>query len=303
MQLVTAAIQLIKRLAAPHGVSKPGYSPAQLYLGNCYGEGAFNVEKSAPKAFHSYWLGSKQHDPECTYRVAVCYQFGIGTTKNMLQAAHYLRKSARLGFVPAMYKLGMMMLQREGQERRQGVSWLKRAVLSDPNAPEPEILHTLAAAYETPGYALVPDLEYSLQLYHKAADLGYSPSQYRLALAYATGNLGCKANQAQALHWAEKAASKGEPDAEFFLSRWHLSENPSVAYFWADRAANKGNVRAMVAMAYYKEHGIGTEKNLDEAKRWLKLAADKDDPLAKQRIRELQKKDSTNSWQESCNIM
>ncbi|CDH52780.1 chitin synthase activator [Lichtheimia corymbifera JMRC:FSU:9682] len=296
---------LLKRLASSRGYAKPGYAPAQLYLGNCYGEGKCGFEANAGKAFQCYWMGSKQNHAECMYRVAVCYEFGAGTRLDVMQAAHYLRKAARTGFLPAMYKLGMVLIHRETPlDRRQGISWLKRAIQHDTNTT-PAVLHALALACETPGYALVPDPGYALELYHQAAAFGHAPSQARLATAYETGDLGCPVDNDQALLWAEQAAAQGDAEAAFCLSRWCLSQNTNdQAYQWAEQAAYGGSARAMLAMAYYKEYGVGTEKNIEESRLWLYRAAEHNDEYALERIRELKKQErDQNSQHHHCHIM
>lgn len=297
---------LLKRLASSRGYAKPGYAPAQLYLGNCYGEGKCGFEANAGKAFQCYWMGSKQNHAECMYRVAVCYEFGAGTRLDVMQAAHYLRKAARTGFLPAMYKLGMILIHRETPlDRRQGISWLKRAIQHDNNTT-PAVLHALALACETPGYALVPDPGYALELYHQAAAFGHAPSQARLATAYETGDLGCPVDNDQALLWAEQAAAQGDAEAAFCLSRWCLSQDTNdQAYQWAEQAAYGGSARAMLAMAYYKEYGVGTEKNIEESRLWLHRAAEHNDEFALERIRELkqQERDQNSQHHHHCHIM
>ncbi|CDS09842.1 hypothetical protein LRAMOSA02519 [Lichtheimia ramosa] len=296
---------LLKRVASSRGYAKPGYAPAQLYLGNCYGEGKCGFEANAGKAFQCYWMGSKQNHAECMYRVAVCYEFGAGTRLDVMQAAHYLRKAARSGFLPAMYKLGMVLIHRETPiDRRQGISWLKRAIQHDTNTT-PAVLHALALACETPGYALVPDPGYALELYQQAAAFGYAPSQTRLATAYETGDLGCPVDHDQALLWAEQAAAQGDAEAAFCLSRWCLSQDTNdQAYQWAEQAAYGGSARAMLAMAYYKEYGIGTEKNIDESRQWLHRAAENNDKFALERIHELKQQERRqNAQNHHCHIM
>ncbi|KAI8143545.1 hypothetical protein BJV82DRAFT_610817 [Fennellomyces sp. T-0311] len=158
------------------------------------------------------------------------------------------------------------------------------------------------------GYALVPDVEFARQLFTRAADMGYAPSQYRLAVAYETGNLDLPADHRLALMWAQKAAFQGIPDAQFLMSCWHLRgtmdgvpQSHDLACRWAKQAAQNGHTRAMFALACFYEFGIGTEKDRAIADKWLHAAAANKDKLAVQRIREL--KAASRKDKKRCNIM
>ncbi|KAI9490427.1 hypothetical protein BDB00DRAFT_735455, partial [Zychaea mexicana] len=269
---------------------------AQFMLGNCYGTGAHGVKVNHSKAFNCYWLASKQYHPECAYRVAVCYEMGVGTKQNFRRALEYFRKSAKMGFPPAMYKLGLILIDdsQSPDNRREGTSWLKRAVQRTTAAPDPVALHALGNAFEPTGFALVPDVEYAREVFIQAAELGYAPSQYRLAVAYETGDLDLPKNERLAVIWAQKAAFQGIADAQFLISCWHLNgtmqnvqQNSNLAYRWARQAAENGHTRAMFALACFYEFGIGIEMDLETAEKWLHTAAANNDKLAIQRVREL----------------
>ncbi|KAG2219964.1 hypothetical protein INT45_002178 [Circinella minor] len=300
--LSIAAVKLLMKLAKSQGMAKPGHPDAQFVLGNCYGTGAHGVTFNPEKAFNCYWLGSKQHHPECTYRVAVCYEVGAGTKQNSRRAFEYLKKSAKMGFAPAMYKLGMVLTDasQSPDSRREGVSWLKRAVQRTPDDPDLEALHTLGCAFETTGFALVPDIAFAREVFMQAADLGYAPSQYRLALACESGHLDIPTDERLAVIWATKAAFQGHADAQFLMSTWHLKgtmaihapQNSDLAYRWARQAAENGHTRAMYALAIFYEFGIGVEVDKKLAVEWLHIAAANNDKLAIHRLRELKKEET-----------
>ena len=72
------------------------------------------------------------------------------------------------------------------------------------------------------------------------------------------------------------AAQQGHRDACFALTAWYLVGSPGVlpqsdteAYLWAKKAAEAGLVKAMYAVGYFQEVGIGTPQNL--ARRVLSL--------------------------------
>ncbi|KAI7852296.1 hypothetical protein BDC45DRAFT_513960 [Circinella umbellata] len=300
--LSIAAVKLLMKLAKSQGMAKPGHPDAQFVLGNCYGTGAHGVTFNPEKAFNYYWLGSKQHHPECTYRVAVCYEVGAGTKQNSRRAFEYLKKSAKMGFAPAMYKLGMVLTDssQSPDSRREGVSWLKRAVQRTPDNPDLEALYTLGCAFEATGFSLVPDIAFAREVYIQSAELGYAPSQYRLALAYESGHLDVPTDERLAVIWATKAAFQGHADAQFLMSTWHLKgtmsihapQNSDLAYRWARQAAENSHTRAMYALAIFHEFGIGVEIDKKLALEWLHIAAANNDKLAIHRLRELKKEET-----------
>lgn len=68
------------------------------------------------------------------------------------------------------------------------------------------------------------------------------------------------------------SADGGNQESQFklgdlFLSHW-IPEFRANAFVWFARAANQGDAKAMEKLAYCFENGIGTERNLYEAKKW-----------------------------------
>ncbi|KAI8996950.1 hypothetical protein BDB01DRAFT_713281 [Pilobolus umbonatus] len=295
--MLLEAQKIVKKIAAHAGMGKQGHSEAIFFLANCYGSGAMGLQVDPEKSFALYFQGSKQSHPGCTYRAGVCYEMGVGTKKDKNHAMQFYRKSANLGEPSGMYKLGMILLKGlMGQPKnpREGISWLKRAAqIADED--HPHSLHELGLAYEKEGIAsVIPDLNYSRELFTQAAQYGYAPSQFKLGLAYENGFLNCPVDPRRSIAWYSKAAEQGDVDAEFALSGWYLTgaegvlpQNDGEAYLWARKAADKGSAKAEYAVGYYTETGIGTRQNLEEAKRWYMRAAAQNYRRAMQRLTEL----------------
>lgn len=67
------------------------------------------------------------------------------------------------------------------------------------------------------------------------------------------------------------AAQQNHRDACFALTAWYLVGSPGVlpqsdteAYLWAKKAADAGLAKAMYAVGYFLEVGIGAEPNMSE---------------------------------------
>jgi len=265
-----------------------GYSEAQFFLADCYGEGLLGLEVDPKEAFSLYHSAAKQGHAQSAYRVAVCCEIGQeeggGTKRDPFKAVQWYKRAAALGDTPAMYKMGMINLKGLlGQARnpREGVSWLKRAA-ERADEENPHALHELALMYQNAGGndIIVRDEGYASQLFHQAAELGYKFSQFRLGTAYEYGLLGCPVDNRMSIIWYTRAAAQGEHQSELALSGWYLTgsegilqQNDTEAYLWARKAATAGLAKAEYAMGYFTEVGIGSAANLDDAKRWYWRAA------------------------------
>jgi hypothetical protein len=94
------------------------------------------------------------------------------------------------------------------------------------------------------------------------------------------------------------------------LSKWFLcgsegsfDKDETLALTFAEKAANKGLPTAEFAMGYYAEVGVGGPKNLELALKWYTKASAHDNADAKERLEALQKSStSALSRQEHDNI-
>ena len=271
-----------------------GYPEAQFYLADCYGQGALGLEVDTKEAFNLYQAAAKAGHAEAAYRTAMCCEMGPedggGTRRDYARAVQWYRRAAALGDAAGMYKLGIVLLRGLlGQQRNIGeaVNWLKRAVERG-QQDNPNALHELATLYESANTNLevrnkvVADDAYALDLFQQAANLGNKVSQFRLGQAYEYGALGVTIDNRTSISWYSKAAAKGEHEAELALSGWYLTgaegileHSDTEAYLWARKAASSEPplAKAMFAMGYFAETGIGCPANLDEARRWYGRAA------------------------------
>ncbi|KAI8850305.1 hypothetical protein BC829DRAFT_425192 [Chytridium lagenaria] len=256
---------------------------ALFILAECHGTGALGVAVDHDKAFNLYLQAVKQNHPAATYRVA---HFS------------FFRKGASLGETSSMYKLGMILLNGllgQNQNIREAVNWLKKAAQqADKN--NPHSLHELGLLYEEKNASdpAAADPSYSRELFHKAAQFGYAPSQYRLGLCYEYGLLGLPVDPRRSIAWYTKAAEQGEPEAELALSGWYLTgadgilrQNDTEAYLWARKAADKGLGKAEYAVGHYTETGVGVRVDYDEARKWYLRAAAQGNKRAIHRLKEL----------------
>ncbi|OAD80387.1 hypothetical protein PHYBLDRAFT_104926, partial [Phycomyces blakesleeanus NRRL 1555(-)] len=311
--LLHEAQKIVKRLAANANIAKSGCSEAQFFLANCYGTGVMKTPIDPEKAFNFYLQGSKQNHLQCCYRVAVCYEIGTGTKRDNNRAIQFYRKAAKLGDPLSMYKLGMILLNGflgVHKNEREGVSWIRRAAQSA-DQDHPQALHELGVIYEQTNIVyILPDIDYSRELFTQAAQYGFAPSQRRLGLAYENGSLNCPINPRRSIAWYSRAAEQGDVESELALSGWYLTGAEGIlqqdsfqAYLWARRAADKGFSKAEYAVGYYTETGVGVQESLKEAKRWYLRSASSGNQLAKIRLDNICTPDNETSKQKMkiCN--
>lgn len=299
-RMVLEAQKVIKKLATQGlGIGKTAYPEAQFYLANCYGSGSIGLPVDYDKAFSLYLQASKQNHPAATYRTAVCYEIGAGTRHDYNHAMQFYRKAANLSYPMAMYKLGIILLKghlNQPKHPREGIFWLKRSAAAA-TEETPHAVHELGLVYEKDNSSsVIADEKYSFALFSQAANLNYAPSQCKLGACYEYGLLGCEVDASLSIAWYRKAADQGLAEAELAVSGWFLTGSEGVidqsdddAYGWARRAADKGDPMGEFTVGYYTEIGIGTNADIEEAKRWYMLAMSRGNRRAVERLKELKK--------------
>ena len=281
------AQRIAKTLAAQQ------HRDAMFFLADGLGSGSLGLPNDAREAFSLYQSAAKAGHPTAAYRTAVCCEIGPeeggGTKRDHIKAVQWFRHAASLGDGPAMFKLGMISLRGlldQPKNFTESVSWLQKAAeKADEN--NPHALHELGILYEgseNPG-AVPRDETRALQLFTRGAKLGYRASQYKLGHAWEYGALGCPIDGRNSIIWYTRAAAQGEHNSELALSGWYLTgaegileHNDTEAYLWARKAASSGLPKALFALGYYTEVGIGCQRSLEEAKRWYSRAAGKFTP-------------------------
>ena len=283
-KFIMEAYKIVKKLVAA------GYPDAMFYMADCYGQGQLGLQVDTKEAFSLYQSAAKAGHAASAYRTAVCCEMGHedggGTKKDPLKAVQWYRRAAALGDPPAMYKMGMILLKGLlGQQKNLGeaVNMLKRAA-DCADEQNPHALHELALLYEsdTGNERIIKDEAYAFSLFEQAAKLGYKFSQFRLGQAYEYGHLGCPIDPRSSIGWYTRAAAQGEHQSELALSGWYLTGSQGIlnqsdteAYLWARTAAcaEPPLPKALFAMGYFTEVGIGCPRSLEEAKKWYGRAA------------------------------
>lgn len=283
-KFILEALKTLKKLV------QAGSPDAMFYYADCYGQGQLGLQVDTKEAFTLYQSAAKAGHAASAYRTAVCCEMGHeehgGTKRDPLKAVQWYRRAAALGDTPALYKMGMILLKGLlGQQKNLGeaINMLKRAA-DNADVDNPHALHELALLYssDTNNERIIPDEQYAASLFKDAAALGYKFSQFRLGQAYEYGLLGLTIDARMSIAYYSKAAAQEEHQSELALSGWYLTgfqgileQSDTEAYLWARKAAcaEPPLPKALFAMGYFTEVGIGCPRSLEEAKRWYGRAA------------------------------
>jgi len=138
--------------------------------------------------------------------------------------------------------------------------------------PQMVVPPQLFAAILPPGVS--PQLEARKHL-ERAAYLNFSPAQYKLGHAYEFAESPFSFDALLSVQYYSLASQQGEVEADMALSKWFLcgaegafDKDESLAYTFAEKAARKGLPSAEFALGYYTEVGVGGPKDIDAARRW-----------------------------------
>ncbi|GLB43624.1 putative sel1-like repeats [Lyophyllum shimeji] len=289
--LIREATALLKRLA------DRGHPSSQYFLADCFANGIGTVKNKQDfdRAYPLFVLAAKHGHADAAYRAGTCCENGWGCRRESAKALTFYRKASAALHPGALYRLGIAELNGElglSKRPKEGVKWLKRSA-EHATGEFPHALHELALLHERGvENVLFVDFEYSIELLAQAAELGYAPSAYRLGECYEYGKMGCPQDAALSIHYYNIAAQQGHRDACFALTAWYLVGSPGVlpqsdteAFLWAQKAAEGGLAKAMYAVGYFLEVGIGTSVNMSQAVSWYKRAAEKGDKRATQRLK------------------
>ncbi|OBZ65105.1 Chitin synthase regulatory factor 4, partial [Grifola frondosa] len=128
----------------------------------------------------------------------------------------------------------------------------------------------------------------------RAAYLNFSPAQYKLGHAYEFATPPFPFDALLSVQYYSLASQQGEIEADMALSKWFLcgaegafEKDEALAWTFAEKAALKGLPSAEFALGYYSEVGVGGPKDIDAARKWYTKAANHGNTDASERLQAL----------------
>lgn len=265
-------------------LSDKGYVEAQYLFGDAWSSGAFGKVDNE-KAFSLFLVSAKHGHTESAFRVAHCYEEGLGTGRDARKGIEFLKKAASDKHPAAMYKLGVyhfyarMGIADTMTNKKMGMNWLERAasVATELTAAAP---YELGKIYYV-GYKdiVIRDLDYAVKLFTKAAALGHVEAAARLGEHYEDGEDTIDYDHLS-IHYYTEAAKMGHPGAMLALGAWYLcgSEglpaDESEAALWIKKSAECGFPKGQYTYAYFLQKGRGVQANPELAQQMFIKAAE-----------------------------
>ena len=128
----------------------------------------------------------------------------------------------------------------------------------------------------------------------RAAYLNFPPAQYKLGHSYEFTQPPFPFDPLLSVQYYSLASQQGEIEADMALSKWFLcgaegafEKDESLAVTFAEKAARKGLPSAEFAMGYYAEVGVGCPKDVEVARKWYIKAAEHGNADAAERLQAL----------------
>ena len=157
-----------------------GNPAAMLQLGFYYARGSYGLAPSRTKAAQLYRRAADLGYVQAMYKLGMVYETGIGVKLDMKEAVKYYRMAANRGCADAQLSYGRLF--HEGSSVTQ------------------------------------QDYAEGARLYKLAADQGLTSAEFNLGLGYVNGQ-GVAEDYAEASRWFERAAAKGDAQAAVALEK------------------------------------------------------------------------------------
>jgi TPR repeat protein len=226
--------------------SDAGYPQAQATIGALYLKGLPGLlDRNPEKGVSLLSEAVRAKSLTARFNLGMAYFNGDGVSQDSNKAAQWLQVAEKQNFAEAQYVLGMLMVEGDNQLPKNlsmGVQLLRKAASQD---------HKLAASYLKKMDVIVEKPE-------------------KLKDAYPA------AGQVSVLKGDEEVMK----EARQYYTGIGRTKDYGKAYSMLLPLAKGGYPEAARLIGLMKLFGKGTEKNSDEAKQWLSVAAQKEDPTA-----------------------
>jgi TPR repeat protein len=249
---------------------------AGLLLEQGHGDGPDDLAVAA----NYYRSSAHQGEGLAALRLGEMTLAGTGVEQHAAQARALFQGAAVLGNSQAAFRLGQMLLGGDGGEAdpKNGIGWLLVA------AHEGHALAQTALARAIRDGDGIVARSLAQEWFKEAAERGNSAAQHELSNLMAEQGLSDRGHE-----WRMASANAGYVPAQIAVAELCQQTQPddSCAAYWYNEAAKRGNAYSLYQLGHMAETGRGSLRDLDAARRWYALAADRDMIAAKQRLHAL----------------
>ena len=255
-----------------------GNAAAQNRLGQLLRSG-LGLGRDDVEAVKWLKLAADQGAPQHIFDLAEMYENGFGVSQDYATAAELYRQAAEGGLAEAAVNLAVLYQNGTGvaQDFERAI-----ALYNGPaQAGHLRALNNLGLLY-TKGQGVEQNYEIGAQLFQLAADKGFATAMTNLGVMYDNG-FGVKQDDEQAQLWYRRA---GQNEAEtldtlvqrtgfFFDPRLAPPDQSKDAFAAHLELARGGDPISQFLVGYMLGSSEGETRNLADAARWFRLAAEK----------------------------
>ncbi len=235
-----------------------GYAKGYYYLGKLYYDGSEDLDIDYSKA-EEFLQKSLDCGGNGAFELGYIYDHGSDSlVRDSAKAISYYEISAQVGSSAAMYNLSILYYEgRDDQEKdyAKALDWMLKAAEAGYDS----------AYYYLGKYYYSGLTDYMDPNYLNAADyyLTYlkTDDDNLILMGNAYANLGVMLYRGDIDIFTE--------DGSIYIPE---TPNRELAYQYHELAAKQGNKLGILYMVYYNLYGVGTDKNLENAKIWLDKA-------------------------------
>lgn len=239
------------------------------------------TDKNQQEAAKYYEVAAHQGEALAALRLGELSLAGSGVEQSAPRARSLFEGAAQQGNIQAAYRLGQLLLSATGgaADHKNGIGWLLVAA-HDGHA----LAQTALARAILDGDGGGIDRSVAKEWFLEAAERGNTAAQHELS-----NLMSSQGASEQGHRWRMESAKAGYIPAQIAVAELCQQTQPDGSYaaYWYTEAANRGNAYSQYQMGRLSETGHGVPRDLDEARRWYALAAERDMIAAKQRLRAL----------------
>ena len=241
----------------------------------------FSTHKDAYKAVE-YWQPLSEYNPECQYRMGLCYFYGEGgLEKDEKKGLEMINKAAKQDIKEAQqwldkYNALQTDLEKAKIKKEVQKEYEQKNIAKETTAPKqttqptPKPVRKTSAADQKRGeelYLLGNHYYFGTSYYPKspqkavkywqdAAQLGNAKAQCELGTLYYNGECGLQKSAQLAVHWWKQAAEQGFAKAQFNLGAHYFRNmkknkaNKELSKQWLTQAAEQGHAKAIELLTH-----------------------------------------------------
>ncbi|KAK8876526.1 hypothetical protein M9Y10_006742 [Tritrichomonas musculus] len=271
-----------------------GYLPAMIKIAenSCEGNGI--------EAFKYFYLASKQGDVESMFKCGEMLYKGDVITRNRERANKFYKKSADLGYLPAIkiYAYNLYYGRGIDMDKDESISYYKLAAEKGDEESKTLIVYLPTRAQAEKFYKGIgteENKEEAFKYYKLAAEKGDAYSMNFCGVMLRNGD-GIPSDIEEAIKYFKMGVDNDFDTSMYNLGNLYckgekVEKNLEEANKYYKMAADKGNVFSMKIYADHLFEGYGIEANKEEAEKYYRMAAEEGD-IEAQRILDRHFKDN-----------